>query len=121
MNNRNMRHFLYLDHDLVDSIIAQENKGLITGVSENTGIKHEEKSSSKLDSHVNPEINAGLAKILSGKISAGLEGELASGTELIASDSKVITKILLLISLSMLSIRKLSLIRILQLLMESIC
>lgn len=89
-----MRYFLYLDHDLVDSIIAQENKGLVTGLSENQEKQHEENNSESIKADVNPELNASLASILSGKISANIEGTKKEENGIVTSNSKVITKIL---------------------------
>ena len=89
-----MRHFIYLDHDLVDSIIAQENKGLVTGLSENQEKQHEENVSGSIKADVNPELKAGLTSILSGKISANIEGAMGEEAGIVTSNSKVVTKIL---------------------------
>ena len=89
-----MKHFLYLDHDLVDSIIAQENKGLITGLTENNERKNEDVISKSIQTSVNPELGAGLASLLTGKIIASIDGTETTSNEMMASDSKVVTKIL---------------------------
>ncbi len=89
-----MRHFLYLDHDLVDSIIAQEHKGLVTGLSENREKQFEETSAEMIGANINTELNLGLASLLSGKINANVEGSKEKGEGIISTDSKVVTKIL---------------------------
>lgn len=71
-----MKQFLYLDTDIVNSIIAQSEQGLIQSFSDEKVSSETEADSSKIAANVNAQLGGSLAKLV--KAEADLSGSLES-------------------------------------------
>lgn len=71
-----MKQFLYLDVDIVNSIIAQSEQGLIQSLSNEQLSSNTESDSSKLEANINAQLGGSLIKLA--KAEAGLSGSLES-------------------------------------------
>lgn len=89
-----MKQFLYLDNDIVASIIAQSEKGLITGITNQSENGSSEEQQTKLGAKGDGGINGGLLKLLQGNVSIGVEGQTETSNILQASSKEIIEKTL---------------------------
>lgn len=80
-----MKHFLYLDTDIVNSIIAQSNQGLIQSITSENGSNNTESESSKISSSIDAEVGGSFATL------AKAEASLSGNLELLDSDSSTST------------------------------
>lgn len=86
-----MKQFLYLDNDIVASIIAQTEKGFITKITDQAGEDSSNELSNTLSGKAEGGINGGLFKLLQGNVSLGVEGQ-TRGSNLIQISSKEIVE-----------------------------
>lgn len=89
-----MKQFLYLDNDIVASIIAQTEKGLITGITNQSENGSAEELQTKLGAKGDGGVNGGLLKLLQGNVSIGVEGQTETSNLLQASSKEIIEKTL---------------------------
>lgn len=87
-----MKQFLYLDVDIVNSIIAQSEQGLIQSFSNEQESNNMESDSSKISTNVNVELGGSLVKLA--KAEASLSGNLESveGSSSISTSRDIISK-----------------------------
>ena len=76
LRRRKRKQFLYLDTDIVNSIIAQSEQGLIQSFSDEQVSSDTESDSSKIAANVNAQLGGSLAKLA--KAEANLSGSLES-------------------------------------------
>ena len=71
-----MKQFIYLDNDIVNSIIAQKDNGLVKNIRTENDNTSEKKEQSKIESNVEGDAEGGLLKI------AKVEAKLSLGAQL---------------------------------------
>lgn len=89
-----MKQFLYLDHDIVNSIIAQADKGFITEYSQETENGEDIKSNKQLEGAVNGEAGWSLLKLAKAVAKLELHGTLGSEKSVSSSSRELVTKTL---------------------------
>lgn len=89
-----MKQFLYLDHDIVNSIVAQSGKGFITEYSQET--EHEDKhaSTKQLEGTLGGEVGASIWKLANATAKLDIQGTLASENGMSSSSRELVTKTL---------------------------
>ncbi len=87
-----MKQFLYLDTDIVNSIIAQSDQGLIQSFTDEQVSSDTESDSSKIVANVKAQLGGSLAKLV--KAEANLSGNLESveSNSSIATSREIISK-----------------------------
>ncbi|MCH5257049.1 MAG: hypothetical protein J1D87_07130 [Lachnospiraceae bacterium] len=80
-----MKQFLYLDIDIVNSIIAQSEQGLIQTLSNEQVSSDTEMDSSKIEANINAKLGGTIAKL------AKAEADLSGSLESVESDSSTST------------------------------
>ena len=89
-----MKHFIYLDTDIVSSIIAQTEKGYITQETVETGSENTQTKEKKASAGAGANGGISFIKIFKGEASVSLSGELQSGTSTQATTREIAEKIL---------------------------
>lgn len=89
-----MKQFIYLDTDIVSSIIAQAEKGYITQETIETGIEKEQTKEKKAAAELGASGGLKLFKLVNGEVRASLSGELQSSTTTQATTREIAEKIL---------------------------
>src|SRR5574344_1530939 len=83
-----MKQFLYLDTDIVNSIIAQSEKGLVQEQSE------ESESNKAKSTHINGGIEGSFLKLAKAEASLSLSGELGKEFSSATTSREIISKVL---------------------------
>lgn len=89
-----MKHFIYLDTDIVSSIIAQTEKGYITQETVEIGSEESQTKEKKATAEVGASGSVKFFKLFNGEARASLSGELQSGTATQATTREIAEKIL---------------------------
>lgn len=89
-----MKQFLYLDHDIVNSIVAQSGKGFITEYSQETEHSDEHTSGKKLESILGGEAGASVWKLANATAKLDIEGALSLENGVSSSSRELVTKTL---------------------------
>lgn len=89
-----MRQFLYLDVDIINSIIAQNEKGLVGSVTEEKGDETKSASSKSLSSEVNGEAGANILKLARAEASLNIGGEIQGESSHQTTTKEIIAKTL---------------------------
>lgn len=89
-----MKYFVYLDNDIIDSIIAQTYKGLITDFSYGETNSNSSEVQNHDESSIDSEVGADLLSILTSKIATHKSNSTGNIKEISLSDNKVVNKIL---------------------------
>lgn len=71
-----MKYFLYLDYDIVNSIVAQNEKGIISQITTENGVVDEKQNNKKLDSKIDGTASTSLLKLAEAEASLDLGGEI---------------------------------------------
>ena len=89
-----MKQFVYLDTDIVSSIIAQAEKGYITQQTIESGSETAETEGERVTGSVESSASGGFLKFLHAEVRASLTGELQSGNSSQSSVKELKEKIL---------------------------
>lgn len=89
-----MKQFVYLDTDIVSSIIAQAEKGYITQQTIESGTETTQTENEGVTGSVESSASGGFLKFLHAEVKASLTGELQSGNSAQSSEKELKEKIL---------------------------
>ncbi len=89
-----MKQFLYLDTDIVNSIIAQSEQGLIEAISSEISTEESKTKNKKGSAEVDTTAGTSILKLLKAESRLTLEGELAKSSTLGLTSREIISKTL---------------------------
>ncbi len=89
-----MRHFLYLDNDIVNSIIAQQGKGLVDAITTETEKEETKHKTKELKVDVEGDISAKLLKLANVEAQLSIGGSYESGNTKQDTSREIIAKTL---------------------------
>lgn len=89
-----MKQFIYLDTDIVSSIIAQAEKGYITQQTIENGTETTQTEDERVTGSIETSASGGFLKFLQAEVKASLTGELQSGNSSQSSAKELKEKIL---------------------------
>lgn len=75
-----MKQFLYLDYDVINSIIAQSERGLITQFSQETEEGASNQHSKEGQGNISPDAGGSLLKFAKAEASLSLQGSIGKKT-----------------------------------------
>lgn len=89
-----MKQFLYLDTDIVNSIIAQSEKGIITGFSTEEENGEQKSTNKSISGNLEGDAGGKLLKVFNAELKLDIRGGIGTEKEVHSASREIITKIL---------------------------
>ena len=89
-----MKQFLYLDTDIVNSIIAQSEKGIITGFSTEEENGEQKSTNKSISGNLEGDAGGKLLKVFNAELKLDIRGGIGTEKEVHSASREIITKTL---------------------------